>query len=169
MNNTTLLEGSSVILGEQNIVHNDDDQASNSEEVDWNNDGDGGYGDNSEVQNDSSDLSIKLSLKHIKKPNKKFRIADVEDDDDRSESCKSDNSHFSQTSSIEPQGDPKLVQFSGSSSLNSMQSFLATAIDLSIKTNKQKNQKKAIRLKAKIWQCWCSIFVSWYFHHFSTS
>jgi hypothetical protein len=43
---------------------------------------------------------------------KKNRIADVEDDDDRSESYKSDNSRFSQTSSIEPQGQPELLQFS---------------------------------------------------------
>jgi hypothetical protein len=47
-----------------------------------------------------------------KKSNKKFRIADVKDDDDRSESCKSDNIFFSQTSSIEPQGQPELPQFS---------------------------------------------------------
>jgi hypothetical protein len=59
MNNTTPLEGSSVILGEQNIVHygvifiqdlltlvdfnNDEDQASNSEEVEWNDDVDGWF------------------------------------------------------------------------------------------------------------------------------
>ncbi len=55
MNNATPLEGSSVILGEQDIVHDGDDHASNSEEVIWNDDGDGGYGDNSEVENDSSD------------------------------------------------------------------------------------------------------------------
>ncbi len=67
MNDATQLEGSSVILGEQNIVHNGDDQASNSEEVEWNDNGDGGYGDNSEVENDSSDSSVKFSLKHIKK------------------------------------------------------------------------------------------------------
>jgi hypothetical protein len=133
MNNTTLLEGSSVILGEQDIVLDGDDQTSNSEEVEQNDDDDGGYGDNSEVENDSSDSSVKLTWKRVKKnQTKKFRIADVEDDDDRS-----DNSHFSQSS---------------------------------IKKNKRKkNQKKAIRSKAKIWQCWCSILVSWYFHHFSTS
>ncbi len=112
MNNATPLEGSSVIFGEQNIVHDGDDQASNSEEVDWNDDGDGGSGDNSEVENDSSDSSVKLSLKHIKKSNKKFRIVASEDDDDRSECCKSDNSHFSQTSSTEPQGESELLQFS---------------------------------------------------------
>ncbi len=39
---------------------------SNSEEVDWNDDGYGGYGDKSEVDNDSLDSSIKRSLKHIK-------------------------------------------------------------------------------------------------------
>jgi hypothetical protein len=75
--------------------NNDEDQASNLKEVEWNDDGDGGYGDNSEVENDSSDSSIKLSLKHIKKSNKKFRIVASKDDDDRSESCKSDNSRFS--------------------------------------------------------------------------
>ncbi len=73
-----------------------------------------------------------------KKSNKKFRIADVEDDDDRSESCKSDNSHFSQTSSIEPQGQPELWQFSWLSTLNSEESSSATAIDLSIKKHKKK-------------------------------
>jgi hypothetical protein len=94
MNNATLLEGSSVILGEQDIVLDGDDQMSNSEEVKQNYDGDGGYGDNLEVENDSSDSSVKLTWKHMKKQtNKRFRIADVEDDDDRS-----DNSHFSQSS-----------------------------------------------------------------------
>jgi hypothetical protein len=39
MNNATPLEGSSVILGEQDIVHNGDDQASNSEDVEWIDDG----------------------------------------------------------------------------------------------------------------------------------
>jgi hypothetical protein len=83
MNNATSLEGTSVILGEQNIkqdretliqdlsrmvdFNNDEDQASNSKEVEWNDYGDGGYGDNSEVENDSSDSSNKLSLKHIKR------------------------------------------------------------------------------------------------------
>jgi hypothetical protein len=47
------------------------------------------------------------------KSNEKFRIVAVEDDnDDRSESCQSDNSHSSQISSIEPQGEPELLQFS---------------------------------------------------------
>ncbi len=47
--------------------NNDEDQASNLKEVEWNDDGDGGYRDNLEVKNDSSDSSVKLSLKHIKK------------------------------------------------------------------------------------------------------
>jgi hypothetical protein len=67
MNNATPLEGSSVILREQDIVLDGDDQTSNSEEVKWNDDGDGGYGDNSEVENDSSDSSVKLTWKHMKK------------------------------------------------------------------------------------------------------
>jgi hypothetical protein len=70
MNNATSLEGSSVILEQQNIeqdgetliqnlltmvdFNNDEDQASNSKEVEWNDDGDGGYGDNTEVENDTS-------------------------------------------------------------------------------------------------------------------
>jgi hypothetical protein len=113
MNNATPLEGSSVILGEQDIILDGDDQTSNSEESKWNDDGDGGYKNNSEVENDSSDSSIKLSWKHTQnKSNKNFRIVDVEDVDDRSESCKSDNSCFSQTSSIELQGQPELLQFS---------------------------------------------------------
>ncbi len=75
MNNAPPLEGSSVILGEQNIIqdgvtfiqdlltlmdfNNDEDQASNSEEFEWNDDG-GGSTDYSEVENDSSD-TVKLS------------------------------------------------------------------------------------------------------------
>jgi hypothetical protein len=155
MNSATRLEGSSVILGEQNIVqdgvifiqdllilvdfNNDEDQVSNSEEVEWNDDGGGGSTDYSEAENDSSDSSIKLSVKYIKnKSNKKFRIVAVEDDDDRSESCKSDNSRFSQISSFKPQGEPELVQFSQLSSLNSEECSSATAVDLSIKKHKQK-------------------------------
>jgi hypothetical protein len=67
MNNATPLEGSSVILGEQDIVLNGDDQTSNFEEFEWNDDGDGGYKDNSKVENDSSDSSVKLNWKHMKK------------------------------------------------------------------------------------------------------
>ncbi len=85
MNNATPLQGSSVILGELNIVqggvtfiqdlltsvdfiHNED-QASNSEEFKWNDDGGDGSTD----------------AKHIKKKSiKKFRIVAIEDDDDRS-------------------------------------------------------------------------------------
>ncbi len=94
----------------------------------------------------------------------------VEDDDDRSKSCKSENSRFSQISSTEPQGEPELQQFCRLSLLNSEECSSATDIDVSIKkTQTKKTQKKAIRLKTKIWQCWCSILVSWYFHHFSMS
>ncbi len=53
--------------------NDDEDQASNSEEVEWNNDDDGGYVDNSEVENDSSDSSVKLSTKHIKKIKQKVQ------------------------------------------------------------------------------------------------
>jgi hypothetical protein len=108
--------------------NNDEDQASNLEEVGWNDDcdggyrdnsevewndyGDGGYEDNSEDENDSSDSSIKLSAKHIKKKsNKKYKNVLVEDDDDRSESCESENSYISKISSIEPQGELELRQF----------------------------------------------------------
>jgi hypothetical protein len=73
MNNATPLEGSSVILGEQDIVLNGDDETSNSEEVEWNDDGDGGYRDNSEIENDSSDSSIKLTWKHMKKIKQKVQ------------------------------------------------------------------------------------------------
>ncbi len=59
-----------------------------------------------------------LAQNTLKKSNKKFRIVAVEDDDDRSESCESDNSRFSQISSIGPQGEPELLQFSRLSSLN---------------------------------------------------
>ena len=99
-----------------------------------------------------------------------YKNVAVEDDDDRSESCKSENSCFSQISLTEPQGEPELQQFSQSSSLNSEDSSSATAIDVSIKKHKQTNkQKKTIGLRAKIWQCWCLILVSWYFHNFSMS
>ncbi len=68
--------------------NNDEDQASNSKKCEWNDDGGGG----------STDANTS-------------NVA-VEDDDDRSESWESDNSHFSQISSIEPQGEPELLQFS---------------------------------------------------------
>ena len=40
-------------------------------EVEWNDDSDCGYGDNSEVENEFSDSSIKPSAKHIKKNQKR--------------------------------------------------------------------------------------------------
>ena len=46
---------------------NNEDQRSNSEKVEWTDDAGGGSTDYSEVENDSSDSSIKLSAKHIKK------------------------------------------------------------------------------------------------------
>ncbi len=66
----------------------------------------------------------------------------VEDDDDKSESCESDNSHFSKISSIEPQGEPELQQFCRLSSLNSEECSSATAIDVSIKKHKQTKNKR---------------------------
>ena len=47
--------------------NNDEDQASNFEEVKWKDDGGGGSTDYSEVENDSSDSSVKLTWKHMKK------------------------------------------------------------------------------------------------------
>ena len=86
------------------------------------------------MKNEFSDSSVKPSAKHIKKKsNKKYKNVVVEDDDDRSESCESDNSCFSQISSIEPQGEPELQQFSWLTSLNSEEYSSATAIDVSIK------------------------------------
>jgi hypothetical protein len=153
------MEGSSVILGEQNIVHNgetfiqdqltmvdfnnDEDQTSKSKEVEWNDDSDCGYGDNSEVKNEFSDSPVKPSAKHIKiKSNKKFKNVVVEDDYDRSKSCESENSCFSQISSTEPQGKPELQQFCRLSSLNSEECSSATAIDVSIKKHKQTKTKR---------------------------
>ncbi len=81
-------------------------------EVEWNDDSDYGHGDNSEMENEFSDSSVKPSAKHIKKKsNKKYKHVVVEDDDDRSENCESDNSPFSQISSIKPQGELELQQF----------------------------------------------------------
>jgi hypothetical protein len=122
------MEGSSVILGQQNIVHNrqtfiqdqlttvnfnsDEDQISKSKEVAWNDDSDCGYRDNSEVENEFSDSSVKPSMKHIKKNQTRItKMFLVEDDDDGSESCKSDKSRFSQISSIKPQGELESHQF----------------------------------------------------------
>ncbi len=117
-----------MILREQNIVHNretfiqdqltmvdfnnDEDQTSKSKEVKWNDDSGCGYGDNSDVENEFSDSSVKPSAKHIKtKSNKKYKSVVVEEDYDRSESCKSGNSLFSQISSNQPQGVLELQQF----------------------------------------------------------
>jgi hypothetical protein len=87
MNDATLMEGGSVIFGEQNIVqdgltfiqelltmvdfNHDEDQASNPEEVELEDDGIGSSSDSSEVEYDSSDSSIKLSTKHFKKTQKR--------------------------------------------------------------------------------------------------
>ncbi len=60
----------------------------------------------------------------------------VKDDDDRSKSCKSENSRLSQISSTELQGEPELQQFCQLSSLNSEECSSATAIDVSIKKQK---------------------------------
>jgi hypothetical protein len=74
----------------------------------------------------------------------------VEDDDDRSESCESDNSRFSQISSIEPQGELELQQFCQLSSLNSEECFSATAIDMSTKkTQTNKKPKEGIQIEGK--------------------
>jgi hypothetical protein len=73
----------------------------------------------------------------------------IDDDDHRSESCESDNSCFSQISSIEPQGELELQQFCQLSSLNSEECSSATAIDMSTKnTNKQK-PKEDNQIKGK--------------------
>ena len=60
-----------------------------------------------------------LAQNTSKKNNKKYKNVLVEDDDDRSESCESDNSRFSQISSIKPQSELELQQFCRLSSLNS--------------------------------------------------
>ncbi len=54
-----------MIVGEQDIILNGDDQMSNSEELEWTDDDDGGYKDYSNVENGSSFSSVKLSWKHI--------------------------------------------------------------------------------------------------------
>jgi hypothetical protein len=46
-------------------------------DVECKDDGGCGYTNHSEVENDSSDSSIKLSTKHINKSKKKFRVAVV--------------------------------------------------------------------------------------------
>jgi hypothetical protein len=104
----TTIEGGSVNIGEQNIVeggltfmqeqltsdfNNNEDQAWNHDEVEDEDYGIGGSSDSSsklnqeKVEYDSSDLSIKLSTKHIKeKSKKKFTIIPFdEDSDDKSE------------------------------------------------------------------------------------
>ena len=79
MNNVTPLEGSSVIFGEQNIVqdgvpfiqdlltlvdfNNDEDQASDSEEFEWNDDGVGGSTDAKHIKKNQTRSSELLSLK----------------------------------------------------------------------------------------------------------
>jgi hypothetical protein len=127
MNNATPLEGSSVILGEQDIVLDGDDQTSNSKEFELNK-------DNTEVENDSSDSSVKLTWKHMKKYQTKsseflmLRMMMIE-----VKSASQTTVIFAQTSSIEPQGQPGFLQFSQLSTLNSEECFSANAIDLAIK------------------------------------
>jgi hypothetical protein len=88
-----------------------------------------------------------LVQNHKKK--QKFRIAADEDVEDRSKSSKSDNSRFSQTSSIEQQDESELLQFSRLSSLNSEESPSATAIDHSIKNTNEKKPKEDDQIKGK--------------------
>jgi hypothetical protein len=88
--------------------NNDEDQTSKLKEVEWNDDSDCGYRDDSEVENEFSDSSVKPSAKHIKKSKKKYINVVVKDDDDRSKRYESENSRFSQISSTEPQGEPEL-------------------------------------------------------------
>ncbi len=65
-----------------------------------------------------------------------------EDFDDRSESCKSDNSRFSQTFLIKQQDEPELPKFSQSSSLNNEEFSSATAIDHPLRKHKQTKTKR---------------------------
>jgi hypothetical protein len=79
-----------------------------------------------------------------KESNKKYKNVVVEDDDDRKESCESDNSRFSIISSIKPQGEPELQKFCRLSSLNSEECSSATAIDVSIiNTNKKTKRRRS--------------------------
>ncbi len=73
----------------------------------------------------------------------------VEDDDDKSKSCKSENSRFSQISSTEPQGEPELQQFCQMSSFNSEECSSATAIDVSIKNTNEKKPKEGNQIQDK--------------------
>jgi hypothetical protein len=87
---------------------NDEDQASNPEEVEYEDYGIGCSSDLSEVEYDSSDSSVKLSAKHIKKSKKKFTFPADEDSDDKSKGYESDNSRFSQMTLKEQQDEPEL-------------------------------------------------------------
>ncbi len=84
-----------------------------------------------------------LAQSTSKKSNRKYKNVADEDDDDRSKSCESENSHFSQISSTEPQGETELHQFCLLPSLNSEECSSATAIDVSIKKHKWKKTKRS--------------------------
>jgi hypothetical protein len=90
-----------------------------------------------------------LAQNTSKKSNKKYKNIVVENDDDRSKKCESENSHFSQISSTEPQGEPELQQFCRLSSLNSEECSSATAIDVSIKNTNEKKPKEGNQIKDK--------------------
>jgi hypothetical protein len=75
--------------------NNNEDQTRNHEKVEDEDYVIGGSSDSSEVKHDSSDSSIKLSAKCIKKSKKKFTIPFDEDYDDKSEGYECGNSCFS--------------------------------------------------------------------------
>ncbi len=94
----------------------------------------------------------------------------VEDDDDRSKSCESKNSRFSQISSTEPQGEPELQQFCWLSSLNSEECSSATAIDVSIRKHKQtKTKRRQSDQRQRYGNVGVQSLYHGKFHHFSTS
>jgi hypothetical protein len=81
----------------------------NNEEVKLEDYGIGGSSDSSEFKFDSSDSSVKQSVKYINgKSKKKLKIPFDQDSDDRSEGHESVNSRFSETSLKEQQGEPEL-------------------------------------------------------------
>jgi hypothetical protein len=150
------MECSSVILGEQNIVHdgktfiqdqlkmvdinNDEDQTSKSKEVKWNDDSDCDYRDNSEVENEFSDSSVKPSTKHIKKNQTRSAImlwlkkmmTEV-----KVASLKTVISHKYLQLNHKVN-----LNYNSLSSLNSEEPSSATAIDVSINNTNCKKKKK---------------------------
>ncbi len=132
--------------------NNDEDQVSNSEEFKWNDDGGGGSTDAKHIKKTRSSELLPLKMMKMKWKLQVWQQSFL-------------SNIFNWTTRWTWITTVLLIIFIEQWGV--FFNYCHWAVNK--KTQTKKIQKKTIRLKAKIWQCWCSILVSWYFHNFSTS